>query len=99
VNWWQAFIGDNLTGWGAAGLLVAVVLLALIFRRLIPLGAHKEIVAFWVASAEKWEKAATELLAQNAKLIASQEISKKFYTEQLAKDPLTGGRVDGTGGD
>lgn len=99
MSWVELFLSNDLTGWGAAGLLVAGIILVLVFRRVIPLGTHKEVVGYWQASSDKWEKAAQRLLEQNQMLIGSQEISKKFYTEQLGKDPQTGDKLVGTGGD
>lgn len=99
MSWIDVVLDNRLTGWGATGLLVTALILGLAFRIVVPRGTHNEIVAFWRTAAQKWETTATEALKQNGDLIGSQEISRKFYTEQLGKDPQTGDKLTGAGGD
>lgn len=57
MSWLDIFIDNRLTGWGAAGIVVAIVFILVLTDRLQWHKRAKETAAFWKTSSDKWENA------------------------------------------
>lgn len=100
---------STISGWSAFGILVFLMIFGFFRDWVVTRGQYTAMTTIMEGqlktaqdAAKQWESVAREALAQNSKLLGLTDISKKFYTELLAKDgptPSLGDMVEVTGGD
>ena len=100
---------SSISGWSAFGILVFLMVFGFFRDWVVTRGQYTAMTSILESQLKtsqeaeaRWREVAQEALAQNSKLLGLTEISKKFYTELLAKDqtpPDWGTMVEVTGGD
>lgn len=97
---------QSISGWTAFGVLVVLMVFGFFRDWVVTRGQYSAMTKLLENRAEQaeeaaktWEDVAREALAQNNALLGLTDISRKFYTELLGKDPSSGDSVMETGGD